>query len=197
MLGWLFLGVAVGILALFVMQIGSFNALAPPPPVTEPQASGSPMASQPQEVVVKESHFTGFDKDRQPYTVTARTAVQDEKDIKKVHLTEVGAQLKRLDGGDIGIKSKQALFDSESKRIDLTGNVEITVRNGLTASMSKATVELQSQSLKTDVPVTVVDDKADIAANGLEISDDGKRILFFNGVKAKFRGSAGKGDTQQ
>jgi lipopolysaccharide export system protein LptC len=189
MLGWLFLGVAVGILALFVMQIGSFNALAPPPPVTEPQASGSPMASQPQEVVVKESHFTGFDKDRQPYTVTARTAVQDEKDIKKVHLTEVGAQLKRLDGGDIGIKSKQALFDSESKRIDLTGNVEITVRNGLTASMSKATVELQSQSLKTDVPVTVVDDKADIAANGLEISDDGKRILFFNGVKATFKGS--------
>ena len=193
LLGWLFLGIMVGVIALFVMQIQSFNALAPPPPrtVTTDAAANAP----PEEVVVSNAHFTGFDKERQPYTVTARTARQDESDMTKVHLEEVGAEMNRKAGSTIAIRSNRALYDSKAKSIDLEGDVEITGLSGLTAKMEKARVGLESRALRSEVPVTVVNEEATIAANGLEIADDGKRILFFNGVKAKFRGANRKGSS--
>jgi hypothetical protein len=47
------------------------------------------------------------------------------------------------------------------------------------------------------VPVAVtLDNGGTIFAKGLKISDDGRYILFLNGVKAKFKASATKGDAQ-
>ena len=179
---------------LFVMQIQSFNALAPPAPQTVP-ADADAGNVPPEEVVVSNARFTGFDKERQPYTVTARTARQDESDMTKVHLSDVGAEMNRKTGSTIAIRSNSALYDSKAKSIDLQGNVEISGLSGLTARMEKARVGLESRALRSEVPVTVVNDEATIAANGLEILDDGKRILFFNGVKATFRGANRKGSS--
>ena len=194
LLGWLFLGITIGVIVLFVMQIQSFNALAPPAPQTVP-ADADAGNAPPEEVVVSNARFTGFDKERQPYTVTARTARQDESDMTKVHLSDVGAEMNRKTGSTIAIRSNSALYDSKAKSIDLQGNVEISGLSGLTARMEKARVGLESRALRSEVPVTVVNDEATIAANGLEIADDGKRILFFNGVKATFRGANRKGSS--
>ena len=194
LLGWLFLGIMVGVIALFVMQIQSFNALAPPPPRTVPSEADAANAP-PEEVVVSNARFTGFDDARQPYTVTARTARQDESDMTKVHLEEVGAEMNRKAGSTIAIRSNRALYDSKAKSIDLEGAVEITGLSGLTAKMEKARVGLETRALRSEVPVTVVNAETTIAANGLEIADDGKRILFFNGVKATFRGANRKGSS--
>lgn len=184
---WLFVVISAGIMVIFVLQIGSFNALAPPSPQRQEADKGS--QQKPEEIVVSDTRFTGFDKQQQPYTVTARTAVQDENDSKKVHLAGVSAQVRRQNGEAVDVKSDKAIYDAASKMIDLNGGVEITTKNGLKATMATARINIRSQDLKTDVPVTVIQGGSTIAANGLEISDDGKRILFFNGVKAYFRGS--------
>jgi hypothetical protein len=61
--------------------------------------------------------------------------------------------------------------------------------------MEKAAVTVADKVLKSSVPVTVTMDRSTIKSNGLEISNDGKRIMFFNGVKARFLPAGSKGDT--
>jgi hypothetical protein len=48
-----------------------------------------------------------------------------------------------------------------------------------------------------NVPVLVEMDSGTITANGLKISNDGKNILFLNGVKARFTETVKKGDNTQ
>ncbi len=62
------------------------------------------------------------------------------------------------------------------------------------ARMAKAHVVVEQKSLTSDVPVDVTMGGGTIKANGLQITDDGARILFLNGVKARFRADAEKGD---
>ena len=54
----------------------------------------------------------------------------------------------------------------------------------------------QVQALDTDVPVEVVMNGGNsrINAGGMKISDDGKTILFLNGVKARFNQTMTNGD---
>ena len=44
-------------------------------------------------------------------------------------------------------------------------------------------------------PVSVTFTTGTVNANAMQITDDGARILFLNGVKARFTAPEGKGDT--
>ncbi len=52
--------------------------------------------------------------------------------------------------------------------------------------MDKAHVVVEEKKLTSDAPVAVTLADGTIEANGLEITNDGKTILFLNGVKARF-----------
>ena len=45
---------------------------------------------------------------------------------------------------------------------------------------------LKEKRLYAKVPVTVIFDRGTIQANGIDISDNGNRVLFFDGVKTRF-----------
>jgi hypothetical protein len=53
---------------------------------------------------------------------------------------------------------------------------------------------MEKKNLVSDVPVVVEMGSGTITANGLQISNDGKNILFLNGVKARFTEDSKKGD---
>jgi hypothetical protein len=63
--------------------------------------------------------------------------------------------------------------------------------------MEKAHIEMEKKNLVANVPVLVEMGSGTITANGLKISNDGKNILFLNGVKARFTEAAKKGDNTQ
>lgn len=148
------------------------------------------------EVTVSQSRFTGFDKEQQPFTVMARNASQDENDENRVQLEEVEAQLKRKSGTNVAIRSRNAQYDAKSKTIDLEGNVTVISEDGFVAKMEKANVNIGEHRLRSDVPVEVVSPSGVIRSNGMEIIDDGARILFFNRVRATFGGEARKGSVE-
>src|SRR5918999_3272265 len=123
-LAWLSLGLALGLLAVLAYQAGSFTNLVPQHQDTSnAETSQAKQTLSGQEVTVSQSRFTGFDKQQQPFTVSARNAVQHEDDKNKVRLVEVEAQLKRKTGEKVAIKSEKALYDAKSRTIDLDGNV--------------------------------------------------------------------------
>jgi LPS export ABC transporter protein LptC len=196
-LGWLFSAIALAMMGLLAYQAGTFSSLVPMPLPSGGEAVGKTAPAAPEEeITVTDSRFTGFDKNDQPFSISARNAVQDENDASKVRLQSVDAEVRHKSGQQIAIKSNEAVYDSNSKTIDLQGDVRISSTGGFDARMAKARVDIDRHRLRSEVPVKVVHPRGLIQANGMEIEDDGARILFFNRVKARFGAESSKGSPQ-
>lgn len=192
-LTWLSFTVSLAMIGLLAYQAGTFKSLRFKMPSSAERLATdvSSAAAEKEEVTVIESRFTGFDKNQQPFSLTARNAVQDGDNTGRVILIEVAAELKRKSGEKISISSQRALYDADSKTIDLEGNVIIVSAQGYVAKMAKARVNIDEHRLRSEVPVEVVYPSGIIRSNGMEFVDDGGRILFFNRVKATFGGHRG------
>jgi lipopolysaccharide export system protein LptC len=197
-LGWLFSAIALAMMALLAYQAGTFRSLVPEglPSAAGETAGNSAPAAPKEEITVTDSRFTGFDKRDQPFSISARSAVQDENDASKVRLQSVDAEVRHKSGQQISIKSNTAVYDANSKTINLQGDVRISSTDGFDARMAEAVVDINQHRLRSEVPVKVVHPRGVIQANGMEIEDDGARILFFNRVKARFGTESGKGSPQ-
>ena len=179
---------ALGLVAAFVYQAGLFQALVPRP--VEP----GPQAPLPGQTTVSDSHATGFDRENQPYDVNALAARQDEKKPDQVYLTTVAGIFKRGSGDTFKITANSGLYNTTVKELDLEGDVTLVSEGRFTARMAKAHVVVADKKLTSNTPVTVDLGSGHIDANGLEITDNGKKILFLNGVRAKFRAKGQLGD---
>lgn len=195
-LAWLSFAVAAAMVVLLAYQAGTLTSFRVGSQAKDGMPSRSVATPSDKEVTVSQSRFTGFDKEQQPFTVMARNASQDENDENRVQLEDVEAQLKRRSGTNVAIRSRNAQYDAKSKTIELEGNVTVISEDGFVAKMEKANVNIGEHRLRSDVPVEVVSPSGVIRSNGMEIIDDGARILFFNRVRATFGGEARKGSVE-
>lgn len=186
---WALIAIAGGLIAFLVVRIGMFEPAAPR---RAPAVAGEPVSDK---IVVTTSTVTGFDRDDQPYTLTAATAVQDGSEPNRVHLETVTGALRRRSGEMVNIAARTALYDSKAETLDLVGDVKLE-DGRFVADMAKAQVTLDDKRFRSTVPVVVTFNGGEITAGGLEITDDGQRVLFFNRVKAQFR-PATKEDRRQ
>ena len=183
--------VAVGLVLLFMYQSGFFSALLP----KTPQA---PMVvAMPEQITGENSRIVGFDKEKQPYEILAQKGFQDKTNPDLAHLEQVVGNFKKVNGETYQLLSNTGLYDSKSKQLDLDGAVKIIRADHFTASMDKAHVNVETKDLVSNVPVIVDMGSSSIKANGMKISNDGKTVVFFNGVKAQFEDAAKKGDEAQ
>jgi LPS export ABC transporter protein LptC len=189
---WLSGTLFVGLIAAFIWQAGFFASLRPTPNAIE-----QPAVAHPEQVAVGASRYTGSDRERQPYWVEAKSGVQDATNPNQVHLDSVTGELRRVSGEVLAMQSDNALYDTKSRVLELQGGVKIDSQGSYIAKMSRARVVVEDKSLDTDVPVTVTFANGRIDANGMKITDDGKRIVFFNRVKARFEPGAAQGTTAQ
>jgi lipopolysaccharide export system protein LptC len=183
-------GAGAALLLLFIGQAGMFTVFSPsqmPSPAT---------VEKPEQVNTDNSRLAGFDRERQPYELTAKKGYQDKDTPNLVHMEDVVGAFRKQSGKSYQILSDNGLYDTELKQMDLSGRVKIIEPGRMTATMDKARVGVEEKSLVTDAPVEVVMSTAKINANGMKITDDGRTILFVNGVKARF-GDDGKGDKPQ
>jgi lipopolysaccharide export system protein LptC len=181
-------GIAIVIAAAFFYQAGMFESLVPK------EVPVPPKVDNPEQISAKESTVTGLDREQQPYEITAEKALQDKNKPNKVYLDRVTGKFRRTSGEVLNVVANRALYDSDTKLLDLDGDVRITSKDRFTALMQKAQVITKDKALTSSVPVEVDFGSGTVLANGLEITDDGKRILFLNRVKATFKSPAKKGD---
>ncbi|MFZ5674062.1 MAG: LPS export ABC transporter periplasmic protein LptC [Pseudomonadota bacterium] len=178
--------VAVGLLLVFLYQTGAFTPK--PKPVDEPVVPAD-------HVTVSTSTITGLDSQQRPYSISAKTAIQDKDEPKLIKLDEVSGATNRQNGEAITFQSRKGLYNSDVKTLDLDTEVIIQSGDRFTARMDKAHVVVAEKRLTSDVPVVVEMSNGTINANGVEITNDGNNILFLNGVKAHFGSSKSQGDS--
>ncbi|PZF76646.1 LPS export ABC transporter periplasmic protein LptC [Aestuariivirga litoralis] len=189
LLSWLAAAIGLGFVIAFLAQAGLFHALlprqdVPPPPNVEPDR-----------ITAGISTVNGIDDGKQPYQVTARRGWQDGKTPNLVHLEDPVGEFRRASGARYTITGTTGLYDTEVKSLNLDGNVVLEQEGRFKARMDKAKIAVKQKTLTADTPVTAQFGSGTVDANGMQITDDGARILFLNGVKARFTAAEAKGDT--
>jgi lipopolysaccharide export system protein LptC len=187
LLSWLAVLVGASFVGLFLYQAGLFALLLPeepaPPPVVNPD-----------QITATTSTVNGMDRENQPYQVKAEKGWQDSKIPTLVHLETVEGKFQRPSGAQYTLTARTGAYDTKVKALDLEGQVTIVQKDRFTALMEKAHVVVEEKKLTSNVPVDVTFGSGTIKANGMEITDDGAKILFLNGVKARFGAETAKGD---
>lgn len=165
----------------FLIQAGMFEEVAKPVQ-TAKSAKGAQISGK--ESVMLAPVFTGFDKNKQPFSVSAKSARRDEAKPDVVFLDEVKGELKLRNSGDtVVMTAEQGTYQSDNRKLDLMGKVRLISTGKYSATTDAAKVNLNEKGLRSESPVNVVFSSGIIDANGVELWDAGERILFFNGVR--------------
>ena len=93
------------------------------------------------------SKISGFDKNKQPFELTARNGNQDTTNLDLVHLQILTGTFRRADGGSIGIASEVAQYDAKTKALELQGQVILQEEGRYIAHMQAASVNVDDHSL--------------------------------------------------
>jgi lipopolysaccharide export system protein LptC len=186
-LTWLAAALGLGFVVAFLVQAGLFSALVPEAPKPQVQTRAD-------QITATQSTVTGMDRQKLPYEVTARRGWQDEATPTLVHLEGPEGRFRRPAGAEYTISADTGRYDTESKRLDLSGNVLLEQQDRFTARMDSANIVVEEKRLVSDSPVAVSFGSGTVTANAMQITDDGARILFLNGVKARFDAPQAKGD---
>ena len=181
----------LALVAFFILEAGIFSSNIP----TAGNFPKAPDVETPAQISVSRSRYEGADKQGQPYWVEAESALQDKNNSDLVRLEKVTAEMRRASGEIISVDANIADYENKQRFIDLSGDVRIASPGSYDARMQKARVTLADKSLLSEVPVAVTFASGKIDANGMKITNDGERIVFFNGVKAQFDANAQKGVT--
>jgi lipopolysaccharide export system protein LptC len=184
---WLAAALGVGFVVAFLAQAGLFSVFMPKPQVPPPSA-------KPDQITATQSTVSGVDNQKQPYEVKARFGWQDDATPSLVHLEEPQGVFQRSEGAQYTIRADRGRYDTRVKSLDLDGNVVLEQKERFAARMARANVLVEEKKLVSDTPVTVTFASGIVTANGMQITDDGERILFLNGVKARFEAPQAEGD---
>ena len=76
-----------------------------------------------------------MDREKQPYEVTARRGWQDEATPTLVHLEAPEGRFRRPAGAEYTISAETGLYDTEAKKLDLSGNVVLEQKDRFKARM--------------------------------------------------------------
>lgn len=134
--------------------------------------------------------LTGFRKDLRPYEVTANAARQDIRNPQIIDLTDLKARVGMGERGNALLTSSAGVYDSTKETLQLSGDVRVRTGDGIELTMKSAFAEFKTGSIVSKEPVEVQLRDGVIHANGIEIADGGREIIFPGRVHTVFSQTA-------
>ncbi len=131
--------------------------------------------------------LTGFKKDMRPYEVNARWAAQDIKQPNVIELKEINARIALQDRSYATVDALNGVYDSSADKLDLTDDVRVRTDSGYDVRMKSAQIEFKAGNVESHDPVSVKFTGGTIEAMGLEMVDNGQRIVFNGRVRTKMK----------
>ncbi len=171
---------AIGLVGVFIWQAGLFMPSSPT------SATPEAIVEKPNQITTLNATISGRDKADRPFQISAKSGAQDEKITNLIHMDSVTSVFERANGAKLDVTSDKGQYDRKTKALELTGNVVFSEGMRFKASMAKAAINTEDQSLASKSPVKVDMQGTLIEADSLTVTNNGTRILFKGGVKAKF-----------
>jgi lipopolysaccharide export system protein LptC len=113
-----------------------------------------------------------------PAPLPAPAADADADADSVINLEKLVADMTMNDGAWVAVTADNGIFHRDAGTVDLSGNVTLFHDNGLTFETDAATVDLKNDWARGDQPVEGQNADGQLAAQGFEVRDDGKTVLF-------------------
>lgn len=134
-------------------------------------------ASQPQKVEPAPAAAGDAEGDATPATQPAPATAEAEPD-NVINLKKLIADMTMSDGAFVALTADNGVFHRDQGTVDLSGNVTLFHDTGLSFETDAATVDLKNDLASGNQPVEGQNADGELVAQGFEIKDDGKTILF-------------------
>ncbi len=121
--------------------------------------------------------FDSVDDKNQPYTITAKRAVQDTDDELMI-LDEPMADIVLNSGKWLAIKSRQGAFRQESQRLLLKDNVQLFHDDGYNVRTQELDMDLKAGTARTDVKITGHGPLGTLDASGMDANSKAGTLVF-------------------
>lgn len=122
--------------------------------------------------------FESLDEKGQPYTITAKRAVQGESDEDLVLLEEPMADMLLNSGERIAAQAEHGAFSQKSQRLLLKDNVKLYHDKGYTMEMSELDVDLQANTAWANVDIRGRGPAGTLEAKGLNADAETGKLVF-------------------
>lgn len=124
--------------------------------------------------------FNSVDDKSQPFTVTADRATQDKMNSNILNLENPKAELQENDGGKLNAEANTGLYEQNTQKLNLFGNVVLSNSDGYTLTTEELRVDLVTQKAFSGRDVRVEGEAGTIDSTGLE-GDGATGTLIFTG----------------
>ena len=163
----------------------------------EIDASTDGISIQGRKIVMEKPKLSGFKRDGRSYELTATTATQDLKTPNMVELDRLTARMQTGNDGWANLSGARGTYDSKIERLEVDGGVTVRTETGLDAKLEDAQIEFKAGTIITDKPVEVKMPQGEVAAERMQVLDNGKRLVFEGRVRSVFvNAQAGKKDPE-
>lgn len=127
--------------------------------------------------------LSGFRQDSRPYTVTAKSAIQDVRKPNVIELNDLDATIAMGDDSRAHVTALLGIYDTVRETMDLKTNVRMKTDTGYEVRLESAAVDFKAGSLVSGEPVRVFMTNGTITANSMRVADGGKAMVFEGDVK--------------
>ncbi|MGH6838684.1 MAG: LPS export ABC transporter periplasmic protein LptC [Methylocella sp.] len=140
-------------------------------------------------------NISGVQMDGRPFEIKARSGIQDVKAPDIIELLGIDSKIGAADASTISVSAARGIYDSLHDKMTLEGDIRIKSSSGYDIWLRTARIDFTTGGLVSEEPVKVILDGGTIAANQLDVSDNGHKVSFGGEVTSMIDTGAGKPDT--
>ena len=122
--------------------------------------------------------FESTDENKQPYTVTAKRAIQSEEDEKLVILERPVADMLLNTGNWIAVEADKGAYHQETQKLFLEGHVRLFHDEGYQMETAKLHVDVAKNLAWSDNDVYGQGPAGTLEAKGLKADNETGRVVF-------------------
>ena len=125
----------------------------------------------------------GSDKKNGAYVIGADYADQDIKNPKVIKLHAIKAEIGSGSGGVSRINAVRGVFDTRIERLVMQEKITIATSSGVQGTLTRANLDMQTQTLRSHEPVAFTMPNATLNANAMTLRSSDKQLEFRGKVR--------------
>jgi lipopolysaccharide export system protein LptC len=135
--------------------------------------------------------FESTDSDNQPFTITAKRAVQNKDDDNLVMLEKPLADMLMNSGEWVALEADRGSFRQDNKMLLLRGKVRLYHDKGYQLEMEELDIDLTKNTAFTKADVAGQGPEGTLASKGLEGDSNAGKIIFNGPAKLILTSTSG------
>ncbi len=129
--------------------------------------------------------FQGQSSDGRPFLITARSAVRDEADLKRVFLDAPTLTLGVGSPAPTRSTADRGIYREDTLKLQLFGNVRMDDGAGYRFASNEAMVDTHTGNISGETTLNGEGPTGQVQSNAYSVYDKGDRIVFRGGVKTR------------